>query len=172
MAVKFRERAREKLSAAENFDAPVPSVAPHWWLAACGGLLSIAAFLIWAVFGEIPQITEGTGIYHREAGEAFCFVPLDEKSGIEDRMQVRFQEEGSSKPTVNGYIQAEEEVWLSEEEMLTYVNGSDVLLKYLTEGNPTAVYRCVLEDMSDLEDGAVFQVEIQRESVHPIELWL
>lgn len=174
MAVKFREKAKEKLNTADNLNLPVDHVPPHWWFAAAGGLLAATAFVMWAFLGKIPLITAGTGIYLQGKGEIFCFVPLDERSGIEEHMQVSFTEEGSSGAEVGGYIEEEEDFWNSGEKMLEYVNGNEVLLQYLTDGNPVVVYRCVLEEEAadSLKDGTVFQAEIHKESIHPVELWL
>lgn len=172
MALKFRERAKEKLNAAEDFDAPVSRIVPHWWLAVCGSLLSIAAFAVWAVWGEVPQTAEGNGVYLQETGDVFCFVQIEERAGIEEKMKVSFQELGGTKAAVTGYIEEEKGLLNSQEDMLAYVGGSDMLLEYFTQGKPSAVYRCVLEDQDGMKDGTVFSASIQKAKIHPIELWM
>lgn len=174
MAVKFREKAKETLSSAEKLDLPVRHVPPHWWIAVGGGLFSAAAFVLWAFLGRIPMTAEGTAVYMKSRGEVICFVQIEGRSGIEEGMKVRFQEEGAADPALDGYLVSEEDFWTSNDEMLEYVNGDETLLKYLTDGNPVAVYRCTLEGSAEnrLEDGTVFRAEIQKESVHPVELWL
>lgn len=173
MSVNFREKAKEKLNASENLDLPIGRIRSHWRLAAAGGIVAVAGFLLWAFLGEIPISVQGNGIYQKEKGEVLCFVSLEDRAEVEEGMQVRLQTDGSMQSYLYGYIREEEDFWDSREKMLEYVNGDEALLSFLTKENPTAVYRCVLEDSKEeIKDGTLFLAQIQKDPIHPVELWL
>lgn len=174
MAVNFREKAKEKLLTAENLSSPVCRVPSHWWIAAAGGILAAGAFLAWVFLGQIPMLAEGSGVYIQEKNEVLCFVQLENASGIENDMKVSMSKAGGDSTALTGYISEAESRWISQEELLGYVRGNESFLRYLTDGVPVAVYHCRLTEGAGgmPEDGEVLQVEIQKESVHPIDLWL
>ena len=89
-------------------------------------------------------------------------------------MKVSMSKAGGDSTALTGYISEAESRWISQEELLGYIRGNESFLQYLTDGVPVAVYHCRLtEEAGDMpEDGEVLQVEIQKESVHPIDLWL
>lgn len=171
MAVEFRENAKEKLREGERFDGPVRRMPSGWWGAALGSILALAAFIGWAFLGTVPLVTEGSGIYLQEENEILCFVPADDTAGIKEGMQVVLRECVSGERSGFAYIAVEENLWDTWEELPEYINENERLLEYLTGGEAAVIYRCALEEKMELADGTVLQAQIQKETLHPIELW-
>lgn len=172
MSVEFRENAKEKLRAGERFDAPVRHMPAYWWIAAAGSLFVLAAFLAWAFLGKVPLTAEGTGIYIQEKNEVLCFVPVGHTADIKEGMQVVFREKNGGEVSGSAYIVIEENLWDTWDGLPAYIKENELLVKYLTGGQAAVIYHCVLEEQPGFRDGEVLQAKIQKESVHPAELWL
>lgn len=62
MAQLFRKSAVEKLSSPEQLDKSIVITKPLTWLALIGVVFIITCFIVWSVYGTMPDIAEAQGI--------------------------------------------------------------------------------------------------------------
>ena len=81
MADIFRKAALERLSSPEQLDKAITVSKPVSWIALLGLTVVVAAVVVWAVFGSLPDAVAAQGIAVRSGNEAEtqmieCFVPF------------------------------------------------------------------------------------------------
>ena len=91
----YRKAALERISSPEQLDKMIVITSPTLWLAVLGGIVIVAAALLWSVFGRLPISVETTGVFVSEQlahdrGEqkVLCYVPISHGKKIAPGMQV------------------------------------------------------------------------------------
>lgn len=186
----YRENVHSDLVGEDELNRAMKVIPSGGWLLIVGGLIIVGAFLIWAFFGSISNMTATTGFYHPGAsdqGEVLCFIPLSAGKVVEPGMKATVYPDGynqqeyghmsGSVSSVDGYVTSITRM----KELL----GEDTVVNALAQSGPVVLVVVKLDDDSnsanhyhwsnseggnlDIRDGSFCSVTIVTESKRPIE---
>lgn len=186
----YRENVHSDLVGEDELNRAMKVIPSGGWLLIVGGLIIVGAFLIWAFFGSISNMTATTGFYHPGAsdqGEVLCFIPLSAGKVVEPGMKATVYPDGynqqeyghmsGSVSSVDGYVTSITRM----KELL----GEDTVVNALAQSGPVVLVVVKLDEDSnsanhyhwsnseggnlDIRDGSFCSVTIVTESKRPIE---
>ncbi len=186
----YRENVHSELGGEHELDKAMNVIPSGGWLLIIGGVIIAAAFLIWAFFGSISNMTASTGFYHPGAsnqGEVLCFIPLATGKVIEPGMRATVYPDGYNQQEyghMSGKVTYVDEYVTSIDEM-RHLLQEDTVVNALASSGPVVLVVVGLDEDSsaankyrwsnsaggnlDLRDGSLCAVTIVTESKRPIE---
>lgn len=186
----YRKDVLSELGSEHELDKAMKVIPSGGWLLIIGGLVIAAAFLIWAFFGSISNMTASTGFYHPGAsdrGEVLCFIPLASGKVVEPGMRATVYPDGYNQQEYGhmlGSVSYVDDYVTSIDEMRQLLQ-EDTVVGALAQSGPVVLVVVKLdEDGSasngylwsdaeggtvDLRDGSLCAVTIVTESKRPVE---
>ena len=186
----YRKGVHSDLGGEHELDKAMKVIPSGGWLLIVGGLIIAGAFLIWATFGSISNMTAATGFYHPGAsdqGELLCFIPLAAGKVIEPEMRATVYPDGYNQQEyghMSGSVTYVDEYVTSIDEMRQLLE-EDTVVNAMAQSGPVVLVVVKLDEDSsaankylwsnpeggnlDLRDGSLCSVTIVTESKHPIE---
>ena len=190
MNFKYRENVRPDLSGEHDLDKAMKVIPSGGWLLIVGGLIIVAALVIWACFGSISNMTVATGFYHPGAsdkGEVLCFIPLASGKVIEPGMRATLYPDGYNQQEyghLTGSVSYVDSYVTSVDEMKQLL-GEDTVVNAMAQNGPVVLVVVQLDKDENagngflwsnpeggnlnLHDGSLCAVTIVTENKKPIE---
>ena len=185
----YRKNVKTELSGEDGLDKATKVIPSGGWLLIIGGLLIVAAFLVWAFFGSISTMTATTGFYHpgaSEQGEVLCFIPLAAGKVIEEGMKATVYPDGYNQQEyghMSGSVTYVDDYVTSVDRMKQLLQ-EDTVVNVLTQSGPVVLVVVRLDRDSteansylwsnpeggnlDIRDGSFCAVTIVTEEKRPI----
>ena len=163
------------------------------WITVIGGILIVAAFLIWSFFGKMSIAQTVLGFYHpgaAEQGEVLCYVPLETGKTFDTGMNVTLYPEGLSQQEyghLKGKITYVDSYVTDPEELKDLVESQPVANSMLSGGAGVLVYVELLKDEDsangyywsnkrgssyNLSDGTYMSVSVETDVMRPLDYML
>ncbi|MEG1396754.1 MAG: hypothetical protein RSC82_07235 [Oscillospiraceae bacterium] len=146
MSRLYRQTTLNHLYSTEQLDRTVSITPPRLWLALIGALLICAAALLWSVFGRLPVVVQGSGVYLSQGDDTVfvLYVPMSEGKKIQAGMEVQLspstispQEYGHIKGTVRSV-----DAYVAEQAQMRTQLGSDALVNAFSQDGPVVTVLC------------------------------
>ncbi|MCQ3930562.1 MAG: hypothetical protein DPW16_08880 [Chloroflexi bacterium] len=155
----FRKVALDRLSSPEQLDQLMKITSPRAWLALIAIAVLLVAGALWAIFGSIPEETEGNGVLVNNPAndglEAVIYVPLDEGAQLRPGMEVEV-EVSTVKTETYGYVKAVVrevgDVPVTRQQVLDTVGNDEIANSTLPSG-PVLEVRLELKPSDNTESG-------------------
>ena len=158
----YRKAALERISSPEQLDKMIFITSPTLWLAVLGGIVIVAAALLWSVFGRLPISVETTGVFVSEQlaqdrGEqkVLCYVPISHGKKIAPGMQVvvcpttvNQQEYGNMMAEVDSV-----DPYVTSYSDIESALGSDSLAQMFYQNGPVVAVVCKLRTDDNTASG-------------------
>ncbi len=153
----YRKTSLERISSPEQLDQMLTLTPPATWLAVAGGILCMAAVLLWAFFAWIPEKVSAFGIYGIGSGGSTvrCYVPLEESAELETGMKA-YLYLSSADSQIYGHMEAtvtSVDDNVSGAEQLKEELGSSELAEYLTQSGALIGVTCELTTDTASQNG-------------------
>ena len=197
----YRKSSLEKISSPEQLDQMLILTSPGVWLAILGGILCVAAVLVWAFTYWINTTETVSGIYIQDtdmqgelgldnANTVRCFVPFEKSGEIKVGMDAYVylpDSELEDYGYINGtVVKVDEEI--ADQDTLNNLIGEDTIISYLTNDKPVVCVYISLEsdpnsengyswskaagDGFTLKDTNLVNVDVEISSKHPIAMMI
>lgn len=157
----FRKTALDRLASPERLDRAVVITPPLFAAVLSGGLLIIAAAVLWGFFGKVPVSIKTEGIYvvngEDAIGEIVCYLPLKGGKQIQPGMEAVLRTPTGSLETayVAATVTSVEEYVTSKEDIKKRLK-EDTLVEYFLAQGPVVEVICSVKDGAFQKDGSGF----------------
>lgn len=149
MSRLYRQATLNHLYSTEQLDRTVSITPLRLWLVLIGAVVLCAAALLWSVYGRLPVVVQGSGVYlgqgEHGADMAFVlYVPIADGKKIQAGMAVQLspstaspQEYGHIKGTVRSV-----DTYVTEQAQMRAQLCSDALASAFSQGGPMVTVIC------------------------------
>jgi len=105
----FRKNALDKISSPEQLNEHMKVAGPGMWVMLGGLAVTFAAFIVWGLFGSIPEMVVVSGIALNPENApiaVYCFLPIEDSRNLRVGMEARISPQ-YAPPEQFGYIYGE-----------------------------------------------------------------
>ena len=154
----YRIEPKEEDSSMKRLDKMITVTSPSLWLILLGGVIIVAAVLVWSCTGRMTETVDATGLYHPSAseyGEVIAMLPLGSGKRISPGMEVTLyaagynqQEYGHMKAVVT-YV----DDYVTTVDEMQKLLQSDSLVSAYAQGGPVMAVICRLQEDPKTKSG-------------------
>ena len=154
----YRIKPHDENNSVRQLDKRIAVTSVPQWLMLLGGILIVAAAVLWICTGQITETVSATGLYHpgaSEEGEVLAFLPLQNGKRIRPGMEVTLYASGYNQQEyghMKGEITYVDDYVTSVEEMKKLLQ-SDSLVNVYSQNGPVVAVICKLQEDSETQSG-------------------